>query len=309
MNRIVKKVTDLIGSTPLLELTSLNYLPVKIIAKLEYFNPGGSVKDRVALSMVEAAEKEGALKKGGTIIAPTSGNTGIGLALVAATKGYKSITTMPDSMSQERISLLKGLGSKVMLTPGVKGMSGAIDLALDLEKELPNSVVMHQFENQVNPKTHELTTGEEIWRDTEGKIDVFVAGVGTGGTVSGVGRALKKHNPSIEIVAVEPMGSPVLSGGKAGAHGQQGIGAGFVPATYHSDVVDKVVTIKDDEAIHTARELAINEGVLVGISSGTALAAAKKLGELPEYRGKNIVVLLPDGGERYLTTKLFDFTE
>lgn len=309
MNRIVKKVTDLIGSTPLLELTSLNYLPVKIIAKLEYFNPGGSVKDRVALSMVEAAEKEGALKKGGTIIAPTSGNTGIGLALVAATKGYKSITTMPDSMSQERISLLKGLGSKVVLTPGVKGMSGAIDLALDLEKELPNSVVMHQFENQVNPKTHELTTGEEIWRDTEGKIDVFVAGVGTGGTVSGVGRALKKHNSSIEIVAVEPMGSPVLSGGKAGAHGQQGIGAGFVPATYHSDVVDKVVTIKDDEAIHTARELAINEGVLVGISSGTALAAAKKLGELPEYRGKNIVVLLPDGGERYLTTKLFDFTE
>ena len=309
MSRIVKKLTDLIGSTPLLELTSLNYLPVKILAKLEFFNPGGSVKDRVALSMVEAAEKEGLLKQGGTIIAPTSGNTGIGLALVAATKGYRSITTMPDSMSKERISLLKALGSEVRLTPGIEGMSGAINLAQNLEKELLNSVVIQQFENQVNPKTHELTTGEEIWSDTEGKVDVFVAGVGTGGTVSGVGRALKKHNPSIEIVAVEPKGSPVLSGGKAAPHGQQGIGAGFIPATYHSDVVDKVMTIEDEEAMRTARELALNEGVLVGISSGTALAAAIKLGNMPEYNGKNIVVLLPDGGERYLTTKLFDFSK
>ncbi|WP_018108163.1 cysteine synthase A [Bacteroides propionicifaciens] len=310
MSKISSKLTDLIGSTPLLELTNYNAakgLKAKVIAKLEYFNPAGSVKDRIALAMVEDAEAKGTLKKSGTIIEPTSGNTGVGLALVAASKGYRLILTMPETMSVERRNLLKALGAELHLTPGADGMKGAIAKAMALQTEIEGSVVLQQFENPANPEVHKRTTGPEIWSATDGKVDMFVAGVGTGGTVSGVGSALKAKNPSIKIIAVEPASSPVLSGGKPGPHKIQGIGAGFVPKNYDASVVDEVVQIENDEAIRVGRELSTKEGLLVGISSGAAVAAATKLAQRPENAGKNIVVLLPDTGERYLSTDLYAF--
>jgi cysteine synthase len=310
MSKISSKLTDLIGSTPLLELTNYNAakgLKAKVIAKLEYFNPAGSVKDRIALAMVEDAEAKGTLKKSGTIIEPTSGNTGVGLALVAASKGYRLILTMPETMSVERRNLLKALGAELHLTPGADGMKGAIAKAMVLQTEIEGSVVLQQFENPANPEVHKRTTGPEIWSATDGKVDMFVAGVGTGGTVSGVGSALKAKNPSIKIIAVEPASSPVLSGGKPGPHKIQGIGAGFVPKNYDASVVDEVVQIENDEAIRVGRELSTQEGLLVGISSGAAVAAATKLAQRPENAGKNIVVLLPDTGERYLSTDLYAF--
>ena len=310
MSKISTKLTDLIGSTPLLELTNYNAakgLKAKVIAKLEYFNPAGSVKDRIALAMVEDAEAKGTLKKSGTIIEPTSGNTGVGLALVAASKGYRLILTMPETMSVERRNLLKALGAELHLTPGADGMKGAIAKAMALQTEIEGSVVLQQFENPANPEVHKRTTGPEIWSATDGKVDMFVAGVGTGGTVSGVGSALKAKNPSIKIIAVEPASSPVLSGGKPGPHKIQGIGAGFVPKNYDASVVDEVVQIENDEAIRVGRELSTQEGLLVGISSGAAVAAATKLAQRPENAGKNIVVLLPDTGERYLSTDLYAF--
>jgi cysteine synthase len=310
MSKISSKLTDLIGSTPLLELTNYNAakgLKAKVIAKLEYFNPAGSVKDRIALAMVEDAEAKGTLKKSGTIIEPTSGNTGVGLALVAASKGYRLILTMPETMSVERRNLLKALGAELHLTPGADGMKGAIAKAMALQTEIEGSVVLQQFENPANPEVHKRTTGPEIWSATDGKVDMFVAGVGTGGTVSGVGSALKAKNPSIKIIAVEPASSPVLSGGKPGPHKIQGIGAGFVPKNYDASVVDEVVQIENDEAIRVGRELSTQEGLLVGISSGAAVAAATKLAQRPENAGKNIVVLLPDTGERYLSTDLYAF--
>ncbi len=310
MGKIAKRLTDLIGSTPLLELELFGEkegLAAKLIAKVEYFNPAGSVKDRIALAMVEDAERKGTLKPGGTIIEPTSGNTGVGLAFVSSVKGYKLVLTMPDSMSVERRNLLKALGAKLILTPGALGMTGAINKAEELQKDTPNSVILEQFNNQANCAVHKLTTGEEIWKDTDGKVDIFVAGVGTGGTVSGVGMALKSHNPNVKIVAVEPASSPVLSGGKSGPHRIQGIGAGFIPKTYHPEVIDEVIQIENDDAIKTSRKLAQVEGLLVGISSGAAVAGAMKLAMRPENKGKNIVVLLPDTGERYLTTDLYAF--
>lgn len=310
MSKISSKLTDLIGSTPLLELTNYNAakgLKAKVIAKLEYFNPAGSVKDRIALAMVEDAEAKGTLKKSGTIIEPTSGNTGVGLALVAASKGYRLILTMPETMSVERRNLLKALGAELHLTPGADGMKGAIAKAMALQTEIEGSVVLQQFENPANPEVHKRTTGPEIWSATDGKVDMFVAGVGTGGTVSGVGSALKAKNPSIKIIAVEPASSPVLSGGKPGPHKIQGIGAGFVPKNYDASVVDEVIQIENDEAIRVGRELSTKEGLLVGISSGAAVAAATKLAQRPENAGKNIVVLLPDTGERYLSTDLYAF--
>lgn len=310
MSKISSKLTDLIGSTPLLELTNYNAakgLKAKVIAKLEYFNPAGSVKDRIALAMVEDAEAKGTLKKSGTIIEPTSGNTGVGLALVAASKGYRLILTMPETMSVERRNLLKALGAELHLTPGADGMKGAIAKAMALQTEIEGSVVLQQFENPANPEVHKRTTGPEIWSATDGKVDMFVAGVGTGGTVSGVGSALKAKNPSIKIIAVEPASSPVLSGGKPGPHKIQGIGAGFVPKNYDASVVDEVIQIENDEAIRVGRELSTQEGLLVGISSGAAVAAATKLAQRPENAGKNIVVLLPDTGERYLSTDLYAF--
>jgi cysteine synthase len=310
MSKISSKLTDLIGSTPLLELTNYNAakgLKAKVIAKLEYFNPAGSVKDRIALAMVEDAEAKGTLKKSGPIIEPTSGNTGVGLALVAASKGYRLILTMPETMSVERRNLLKALGAELHLTPGADGMKGAIAKAMVLQTEIEGSVVLQQFENPANPEVHKRTTGPEIWSATDGKVDMFVAGVGTGGTVSGVGSALKAKNPSIKIIAVEPASSPVLSGGKPGPHKIQGIGAGFVPKNYDASVVDEVVQIENDEAIRVGRELSTQEGLLVGISSGAAVAAATKLAQRPENAGKNIVVLLPDTGERYLSTDLYAF--
>jgi cysteine synthase A len=312
MSKIAKKLTDLIGNTPLLELTSYNAskgLHAKVIAKVEYFNPAGSVKDRVALSMIEDAEKKGKLKLGATIIEPTSGNTGVGLAFVSSVKGYKLILTMPDTMSIERRNLLKALGAEVVLTPGAQGMKGAIEEAEKLRDNTPGSVILQQFENPANPAIHKKTTGEEIWRDTDGKVDIFVAGVGTGGTVSGVGEALKQHNPNIQIFAVEPASSPVLSGGKAGPHKIQGIGAGFIPKTYNPAFVDRVITIENDDAIRTSRELAKKEGLLVGISSGAAVYAATQLAQQKGNEGKNIVALLPDTGERYLSTVLYAFEE
>ncbi|MGI6219504.1 MAG: cysteine synthase A [Bacteroidaceae bacterium] len=312
MEKIAKKLTDLIGNTPLLELASYgakHNLQATLIAKLEYFNPAGSVKDRVALAMIEAAEAQGLLKPGATIIEPTSGNTGIGLAFVAAVKGYTLILTMPETMSIERRNLVKALGSKVILTPGAEGMRGAIRKAEELHQEIPGSFIPQQFENPANPAVHERTTGEEIWKGTDGNIDIFVAGVGTGGTVSGTGKALKAHNPKIQIIAAEPAESPVLTQGKSGAHKIQGIGAGFVPGNYNAEIVDKVIDVPGDEAIRTARELAHTEGLLVGISSGAAVWAATRLAECPENKGKRIVVLLPDGGERYLSTELFSFSE
>lgn len=310
MSKIAKKLTDLIGNTPLLELSNFNNkkaVGATIIAKLEYFNPGGSVKDRIALAMIEDAEKQGILKPGSLIIEPTSGNTGVGLALVAAAKGYQLTLTMPETMSIERRNLLKALGANIVLTHGAAGMQGAIDKAEALRNENPGSVILQQFENPANPATHKRTTAEEIWRDTDGQIDIFVAGVGTGGTISGTGARLKELNPNIRIVAVEPAGSPVLSGGKPGPHKLQGIGAGFIPKTYDAKVVDQVIPVENDDAIRTSRELAQTEGLLVGISAGAATFAATQLAARPENKGKRIVVLLPDTGERYLSTELYAF--
>lgn len=312
MTKIAKQLTDLIGNTPLLELTHYNKeqkLNAKVIGKLEYFNPAGSVKDRIAFSMIEDAERKGVLKAGSVVIEPTSGNTGVGLAFVSAVKHYKLILTMPDTMSMERRNLLKALGATIVLTPGSEGMKGAIAKAEELRKETSNAVILQQFENPANPAIHRHTTGEEIWRDTDGTVDIFVAGVGTGGTITGVGETLKKHNPNVTIVAVEPFDSPVLSGGKPGAHKIQGIGAGFIPAIYNSSVVDEIIQVKNDDAIRTGRELAQKEGLLVGISSGAAVFAAAELARRPENAGKNIVVLLPDTGERYLSTLLYAFDE
>ncbi|WP_308756068.1 cysteine synthase A [uncultured Bacteroides sp.] len=312
MKKIAQHLTDLVGNTPLLELNNYGRnkeLKARVIAKLEYFNPAGSVKDRVALAMIEDAEAKGLLKPGATIIEPTSGNTGVGLAFVAAAKGYRLVLTMPDTMSTERRSLLKALGAELVLTPGAGGMKGVITRAEELQAATPGSLILQQFDNAANPAVHERTTGQEIWRDTDGKVDIFVAGVGTGGTVSGVGAALKKHNPAVKIVAVEPEDSPVLSGGQPGAHKIQGIGAGFVPRNYNSTVVDEIMQVSNDDAIRTGRELAKYEGLLVGISSGAAVNAAIRLAQLPENEGKNIVVLLPDTGERYLSTLLYAFEE
>lgn len=308
MGKIAKKLTELIGNTPLLELTSYSAyhdLQATLIAKLEYFNPAGSVKDRVALAMIEEAEAQGLLKPGATLIEPTSGNTGIGLAFVAAVKGYKLILTMPETMSIERRNLVKALGAEVILTPGPEGMRGSIRKAEELHQGIPGSFIPQQFENPANPAIHIRTTAEEIWKDTGGDLDFFVAGVGTGGTVSGTGKALKAHNPQIQIIGAEPAESPVLTLGKSGAHKIQGIGAGFVPGNYNAGIVDEVIDVPGDEAIQTARELAHREGLLVGISSGAAVWAATRLAERPENKGKRIVVLLPDGGERYLSTELF----
>ena len=312
MAKIAKQLTELVGNTPLLELKRFNEkkgLQATIITKLEYFNPAGSVKDRVALAMIEDAEAKGILQPGATIIEPTSGNTGVGLAFVSSAKGYKLILTMPDTMSIERRNLLKALGAKVVLTPGAEGMKGAIAQAEELQASTPGSWIPQQFNNPANPAIHVKTTGEEIWRDTDGKVDIFVAGVGTGGTVSGVGVALKHHNPQVKVVAVEPASSPVLSGGKSGPHKIQGIGAGFVPANFNAEVIDEILTIENDEAILASRQVAQSEGLLVGISSGAALAGAVRLAQRPENMGKTIVALLPDTGERYLSTVLYAFEE
>lgn len=312
MTKIAKKLTELIGNTPLLELnkfSSLKGLEQPIIAKIESFNPGGSVKDRVALAMIEDAEDKGLLKPGATIIEPTSGNTGVGLALVAAVKGYKLILTMPETMSIERRNLVKAYGATVKLTSGKEGMKGAIKAAEELRDSIPGSIILQQFENQANPQKHYATTGKEIWRDTDGTVDIFVAGVGTGGTISGVGKYLKEQNPNVKVVAVEPTTSPVLSGGQGGPHKIQGIGAGFIPSTYNSKYVDEIFQVDNDQAILTGRQLAQSEGLLVGISSGAAVFAASELAKRPENKGKRIVTLLPDTGERYLSTVLYAFEE
>jgi len=308
--KIASKLTDLIGNTPLLELGNYaksNHAEARIIGKLEYFNPLGSVKDRIALAMIEDAEKAGKLKSGSVIIEPTSGNTGIGLAYVSAIKGYRLILTMPETMSLERRNLLKALGAELVLTSGADGMNGAIAKAIKLQSETLNSHILQQFENQSNPAVHYLTTANEIWHDTDGDINIFVAGVGTGGTVSGVGKRLKELKPDVQIIAVEPADSPVLSGGKAGTHKIQGIGAGFIPKIYDASVVDKIIQVSNDDAIRTSRELAKTEGLLVGVSSGAAVFVALQLAKLPENKGKNIVTILPDTGERYLSTVLYDF--
>ena len=312
MANIKTQLTELIGNAPLLELkrlTKAHNSQATIIAKLEYFNPGGSVKDRIALAMIEDAEQKGILTPGATIIEPTSGNTGVGLAWVSTVKGYKTILTMPETMSLERQNLLKAMGAQLVLTPGDQGMKGAIEKANQLRDTTPGAVILQQFENPANPEAHIHTTAEEIWRDTDGKVDVFIAGVGTGGTLSGVGEGLKRHNPNIEVIAVEPDTSAVLSGDKPGMHKIQGIGAGFIPETYHADVVNRVIRVADDDAIRTGRELSFKEGLLVGISSGAAAFAALQLAQQPEYAGKNIIVLLPDTGERYLSTVLYAFEE
>ena len=309
MARIKKELTELIGGTPLLELSRLSRkhdAKAQVVAKLEYFNPGGSVKDRIALAMIEDAETKGILKPGAVIIEPTSG---VGLAWVASVKGYKAILTMPETMSKERQNLLKAMGAQLVLTEGAKGMKGAIEKAEELREQTPGAVILGQFENPANPAAHVRTTAQEIWNDTDGKVDIFVAGVGTGGTLSGVAEGLKKQNPHIQIVAVEPDNSPVLSGGNPGLHKIQGIGAGFVPHTYNGKLVDKIIRVKDDDAIRTGRELSLTEGLLVGISSGAAAYAALELAKLPENEGKQIVVLLPDTGERYLSTVLYAFEE
>ena len=304
---VYSSLTQLIGSTPLLKVSGYPGQEATILLKLEYFNPGGSVKDRIALSMIEDAEEKGFLSPGATIIEPTSGNTGVGLAWVGTAKGYKVVLTMPETMSQERRSLLKALGATLVLTPGADGMKGAIAKAEAMRDATPGSVILGQFVNPANPAIHERTTGEEIWKDTDGNVDIFVAGVGTGGTVSGSGKALKKHNPSVKVVAVEPESSAVLSTGIPGKHKIQGIGAGFVPETYSPEVVDSIIPISDDDAIAASRALAAKEGLLVGISSGASFAAALKLSRLNENKGKTIVALLPDTGERYLSTVLYDY--
>ena len=309
---IHKNITDLIGHTPLVELSkfsALQGLDTPIIAKVEFFNPGGSVKDRVGLAMIEDAERKGTLKPGATIIEPTSGNTGVGLALASAVKGYKLILTMPETMSVERRNLVKAYGAQVKLTPGKDGMTGAIKAAEALRQSIPGAVILEQFENPANPRKHYETTGVEIWNDTDGKIDIFVAGVGTGGTISGIGKYLKEQNPNVKVVAVEPASSPVLNGGPSGPHKSQGIGAGFVPKTYDASVVDEVLDIAGDDAIRAGRQLAQNDGMLVGISSGAAAFAAAQLAKRPENKGKTIVALLPDTGERYLSTVLYAFDE
>ena len=309
MPKIVANLTDLIGNTPLLELSNynkVNELEAAVIAKLEYFNPAGSVKDRVALAMINAAEEEGLIKQDTVIIEPTSGNTGIGLAFAAAAKGYRLILTMPDTMSIERRKLLKALGAELVLTPGAEGMRGAIKKAKELAGQYDHAYIPNQFTNKANPEIHRKTTAEEIWRDTDGKVDIFVCGVGTGGTITGVGEILKQRKPDIQIVAVEPFDSPVLSGGKPGPHEIQGIGAGFIPDILNLSIIDEIYTVKTEEAYETVRQLSKTEGLLVGISSGAAAFAATQLAKRTENRGKTIVVLLPDNGERYLSTPLFE---
>lgn len=310
MSKVAKSLTELVGNTPLLEINNFvkkHQLKARILVKLEYFNPAGSVKDRVALAMIEDAEQRGVLQPGATLIEPTSGNTGVGLAFVSAAKGYHLILTMPETMSVERRTLLKALGAELVLTSGAEGMKGAIAKAEELKQQIPGSLILQQFNNPANPAAHRRTTGEEIWRDTEGELDIFVAGVGTGGTVSGTGETLKAHNPSVKVVAIEPASSPVLQGGNPGPHKIQGIGAGFVPGNYHADVVDEIIGIENDEAMEASRELAHTEGVLVGISSGASLAAAVRLARRAENEGKTIVALLPDTGERYLSTPLWNY--
>ena len=312
MTKIAKQLTDLIGNTPLLELgkfSKFKGLDTPIVVKVESFNPGGSVKDRIALAMIEDAEKSGKLKPGATIIEPTSGNTGVGLALVSAVKGYKLILTMPETMSIERRNLVKAYGATVKLTSGKDGMPGAIEAAKKLHESIPGSIILQQFENPANPRKHYETTGEEIWRDTDGQVDIFVAGVGTGGTISGIGKRLKEKNPNVKVVAVEPAASPVLSGGKSGPHKIQGIGASFVPKTYDPNVIDEIFEVENDQAILTGRQLAQQEGLLVGISSGAAAFAAAQIAKRPENKGKRVVALLPDTGERYLSTVLYAFDE
>lgn len=308
MKKIAKNLTDLIGNTPLLELTNYNKkneLVAKVIAKLEYFNPAGSVKDRIGYAMIKDAEEKGLINKDTVIIEPTSGNTGIGLAFVAAAKGYRLIITMVETMSIERINLLKSLGAEIVLTPELGGMKGAIKKAEELATQYPNSFIPQQFTNPANPQMHRLTTAEEIWKDTDGQVDIFVCGVGSGGTITGVGEVLKEKKPDVQIIAVEPFNSPVLSGGEAGPHDLQGLGAGFVPEVLNMKVVDEIFAVKNEEAYHTARNLAKTEGLLVGISSGAAVYAATQIAKRPENKDKNIVVLLPDTGERYLSTPLF----
>ena len=312
MTKSAKQLTELIGKTPLLELNKFSKaagLETPVIAKVEFFNPGGSVKDRIALAMIEDAEQRGLLKPGATIIEPTSGNTGVGLALVSAVKGYKLILTMPETMSVERRNLVKAYGAEVRLTSGKDGMPGAIRAAEELRNLIPGSIILQQFENPANPTKHYETTGVEIWEQTDGQIDIFVAGVGTGGTVSGVGKRLKEKNPNIKIYAVEPKSSPVLNGGQSGPHKIQGIGAGFVPQTYDAGIIDEVIDVENDDAIRTGRQLAKQEGLLVGISSGAAAFAAAEIARRPENKGKKIVVLLPDTGERYLSTVLYAFED
>ena len=308
MSKIYKGATEIIGNTPIVEFINIEKndgLKANILAKLEYLNPAGSVKDRIAKAMIEDAEKKGILKKGSVIIEPTSGNTGIGLASIAAAKGYRIILTMPETMSVERRNILKAYGAEIVLTPGPSGMKGAIQKADELAKEIPGSFVPEQFENPANPEIHRQTTGPEVWNDTDGKVDIFVSGVGTGGTITGTGEYLKSKNPDVKIVAVEPKDSPVLSEGTAGPHKIQGIGAGFVPKTLNTDVYDEIIKISNDDAFETAKRVAKEEGILVGISSGAALHAAIELAKRPENSGKNIVVLLPDSGDRYYSTVLF----
>lgn len=308
MSKIYNNLTELVGNTPLVELSNYeknNNLEAKIIAKVEYFNPAGSVKDRIAKAIIEDAEKSGRLKKGSTIIEPTSGNTGIGLAAIGAAKGYRVIITLPDSMSIERRNLIKAYGAELVLTEGAKGMKGAIAKAEELNASIPNSIIAGQFVNPANPRAHYETTGPEIWNDTDGDVDFFVAGVGTGGTLSGVGKYLKEKNPNVKIVAVEPASSPVLSEGKAGAHKIQGIGAGFVPDTLDTKIYDEIIKVENDDAFKTGRAIALNDGLLVGISAGAAVFAATEIAKRPENKGKKIVVVLPDTGDRYLSTPLF----
>lgn len=308
MANIHQNLLSLIGNTPLMEVQNIareENLKARVIVKIESRNPGGSVKDRVALAMVEDAEKQGMLKPGGTIIEPTSGNTGIGLAWVASVKGYKLILTMPETMSTERMKLLKALGATLVLTPGNEGMAGSVAKARELKDKTPGAIILGQFDNPANPEVHIRTTAEEIWRDTDGKVDIFVACVGTGGTLSGTAEGLKRHNPRIKAIAVEPLASPLLSGGNAGSHRIQGIGANFIPRNYHAEVVDEIIQVSDEEAMKTTRMLAHKEGLLAGISSGAAFHAALQTARLPENEGKMIVVLLPDTGERYLSTELF----
>ena len=312
MAKIAKKLTELIGNTPLVELGTFSRnkgVETPLIAKVEYFNPAGSVKDRIALAMIEDAEKKGILKPGATIIEPTSGNTGVGLALVSAVKGYHLILTMPETMSVERRNLVKAYGAEVRLTSGKDGMPGAIREAEALRDSIPGSIILQQFENPANPANHYATTGPEIWRDTEGKVDILVAGVGTGGTVSGTGKFLKEQKAGVKVIAVEPKSSPVLNGGQSGPHKIQGIGAGFIPKNYDNNVIDEVFDVENDDAIRTSREVAQQEGVLVGISAGAALFAAIQIAKRPENKGKKVVVLLPDTGERYLSTVLYAFED